>query len=475
MTVLEEIYRQSNLKPSSIALIDKKSQVSYSELWLHIWWVKQYLEKQYKIEQGDRVLIAANKNPNFIYSYFALQYLGAVSIPVDELIADDRLNLILNETKPKLLIGIESQSFQSISWKFQFDSQLELVQQIQFPDEDLLSEIIFTTGTTGEPKGVLLTQRNISASAENINEFLQNTCDDVELLALPISHSFGLGRIRCVLSSGGTLVLLGNLVNSKRIFRLIEQHQVTGIGLVPASWEYIKRTSGTKLAEYAEQLRYIELGSAPLSVSEKVDLRTLFPTTRVCMHYGLTEASRSTFLTFSDTEHLDTIGRSSPNCNVVVKDDRGRSVLGQEGEICVKGEHVTKGYLNRGSENLFFGEYFKTGDKGIQDKEGYITYVGRINEIINVGGKKVSPIEVEAEINSIRPDIDVVCVGVDDEVLGQVVKAYFLEKDREKINLNEIDKYLKTKLETYKIPTQYDWIEDIPRTSSGKIQRQKLN
>ena len=197
------------------------------------------------------------------------------------------------------------------------------------------------------------------------------------------------------------------------------------------------------------------------------------------MHYGLTEASRSAFMEFhEDSEHLASVGKASPNTEIRAFDDNGRMLpFGQEGEICVKGEHVTHGYLNISSNDIFHGdEYFRTGDVGTINADGYIILKSRIKELINVGGKKVAPIEVDEQLLKIDGIADCACVAVKDPegVLGEVVKAYIVKSEDKEISFEQIAEQLQGKLEGYKLPVQYEWIDAIPKTANGKTQRNLL-
>jgi long-chain acyl-CoA synthetase len=475
----EKILDWSLRTPGRIALIDKKSAISYEVLFRNIWSTKTRLEKEFSLEKGDHVLLAANKNVHFIYAYFAIHLIGARVVPLDEQIQAEKLSLIIQKTNPKLIVGLRLENdSRCCDFSIFEDNWLEEIpNKIDFPEADRPADILFTTGTTGDPKGVVLTHGNIASSALNINAFIGNNHKDVELLALPISHSFGLGRIKCILTTGGTLVLLGSIVNMKRMFRTFEEHKVTGFGMVPASWEYIQKMSGNKLADFAPQLKYIELGSAYMSPKDKRAIMELFPQTRICMHYGLTEASRSAFIQFSeDKTHLHSVGKASPNVEIAIIDQSGRHLnTGNEGEICVKGNHVTQGYRDLPKTNFFHGEYFRTGDIGSMDSEGYIYLKGRYKEIINVGGKKLSPIEVETKITEFDPSLEAACIGIQDPegVLGEVVKAFVVKNNSLK-TFDHIKEYLKANLESYKVPVVFEWIKEIPKTKSGKIQRQKL-
>ena len=481
MNTLEcNIHSWSVNTPNKIALIDKNKTFSYKALFENIWASKKILELEYGISRGDTVILAANKNVSFVFIYFALHFIGSKVMPIDELISHDRLKFILDNISPKLIIGLENKinNIKFIGFDCFIDLKTSIMPlDISFPNLEDDADILFTTGTTGEPKGVILTHRNIAQSAYNINSFIGNNHDDIELLAMPISHSFGLARLKCVLSSGGTLVLLGSIVNMKRMFRMFDENKITGFGMVPASWSYIKKMSGNKLAEYSNQLNYIEFGSAYMSAEDKMSLTKLFPKTRLCMHYGLTEASRSTFMEFNSSKnYLNTIGKPSPNVIIDIFDENGNKLSKEEeGEICIKGDHVSREYLNIETNDLFYGEYLRTGDLGLINNNGFIVLRGRLKEIINIGGKKLSPIEVEDKIKEFDPELEAVCIGIPDlqGVLGEVVKA-FVVKGNSICDLEEIDYFLKNKLEKYKVPVEYEWINEVPKTASGKIQRQKL-
>ena len=250
--------------------------------------------------------------------------------------------------------------------------------------------------------------------------------------------------------------------------------------MVPASWGYIKKLSGRKIGQFADQLRYIEIGSSFMSVEDKDLLCELLPKTRICMHYGLTEASRSAFMEFH-TEHdkLDTAGKASPYVEVAIFDTDGKRLpTSMEGEVCVKGDHVTCSYWNEPEERFaqdFFDGYFRTGDCGYLDAEGYLHLKSRIKEMINVGGKKVSPMEVEGILNSLPGIVESACVAMPDPegVMGELVKAFIVCND-EMLTDSVILAALRPRLEAYKLPAVIERVPGIPKTASGKIQRLKL-
>ena len=481
MTIEEQIFQNSLQKPDSVALIAGDEQVTYSQLWERCLLASTNVRRKYGLKKGDRIILAAAANIDFIYAYFGIHIAGGVCVPIDPDTNQTRYELIRESTKPVCSMGVlhKVEGYPVIPFSDVL-TECDKVDAYQQSDPEQIADVLFTTGTTGAPKGVALNHRNIAAAALNINTFIKNTADDVELLALPVSHSFGLGRVRCVLSKGGSLVLLGTFASMKKFFGQMKQYHCTGFGMVPAGWGYIKKMSGRKIGEFANQLHYIEIGSSFMPIDDKELLCELLPNTRICMHYGLTEASRSAFMEFhSEHDKLNTAGTASPNVEVAIFDADGKRLpVGAEGEVCVRGDHVTCSYWNETPERFqkdFFDGYFRTGDCGFLDDQGYIHLKSRIKEMINVGGKKVSPMEVEDVLKTLPGIEDCACVAMPDPegVMGEVVKAFIVCSDNMLTDAAIID-FLRPKLEVYKLPAAIARINEIPKTASGKVQRLKL-
>lgn len=478
--LLRAICSYANTQPSKIAIKISDQEISYAKLYENICKTASILYKL-DIRHGDKIILSAHKEIEFIYAYFATHILGATNVIVDPESNVKRLAYIEAEIQPKLCLGYSSELHLSKHYKelgIENEPMLRTTpENVVFTKNDI-AEILFTTGTTGSPKGVCLSFANIYGSASNINEYIKNTSEDIELLGLPLCHSFGLGRIRCNLINGATIIILNSFANIQQMFDTIEKEKITGFGIVPAAWAYIRKLSGKNIAKYANQIKYIEIGSAAMPIDVKKELVEIFPNTHICMHYGLTEASRACFLDFQDSPHLDSIGKAaSDKVQVYIANESGEEVEnGEKGEICIKGNIVMSHYLNpNDSEKAFYGDYFRTGDCGYMSSEGYIYLVGREKELINVGGKKVSPMEVEEAICAIGVK-DCICVPMKDPdgIMGELVKCYIL-KDGTDLTFAQISEKLFGKLEQYKRPAVYEWIDKIPYTESGKKQRVKFN
>lgn len=468
--LLNSIWAHARKAPDKLAVVFGERIVTYAELKNGILSAAAYLQGQ-GVCAGDCLGIVSKKGLDFIELYFAGQLLGAVNVVLDPEANVKRLEYIRSLTRPKIVVEEVPAAKPGVKNLPEIGNSVDLT-------VDDPAEIVFTTGTTGTAKGVVLTHANIYGSASNINSFIGNGPDEVEILGLPLCHSFGLGRLRCTLLKGATLVVLPNFANVKAFFAAIEKYHATGFGMVPAIWAYIRKISGKRIAKYAAQIRYIEIGSAAMPLESKKELCEIFPTTRICHHYGLTEASRATFMEYHECiDDLTTIGReASDQVSIKIFNEQGVEVPdGEPGEMCVKGNMVTRGYLKpEESATAYFGDYFRTGDGGYRGPNGNLYLVSRLKELINVGGKKVSPVEVEDAIIALGVE-DCVVVGVPDPagILGEVPKCYVL-KGGTGLAFDEIGAALVGKLEPYKIPAAWEWIDAIPKTASGKKQRLQL-
>lgn len=477
-TIEEQIFDKVQNIPDKVALISGDTEITYSQLWDYCLCAAEKLKQDYHLKKGDRVILSAAGNIEFVYAYFGVHIAGGICVPIDPDTNQTRFEYIEKSTTPVCVMGLlHNVKKETIPFTDVVNGTSKATYIV--PEQSQVADILFTTGTTGAPKGVALSYNNLSAAARNINAFIGNTSSDVELLALPVSHSFGLGRLRCSLSKGATVVMLGTFANVKKFFKEMARCQVTMFAMVPASWGFIKKMSGKYIGKFADQLKFIEIGSSFMPVEDKELLMSLLPKTRICMHYGSTEASRSAFMEFHTyKDNLLSIGKASPNVEIKIFTSHGTpAALGEEGEVCVKGEHVTCSYWNETPERFasdFYDGYFRTGDCGTMDAEGNIYLKSRIKEMINVGGKKVSPMEVEDILNTIPGIKESACIGIPDPgiVLGEVVKAFIVADDN--LSDEEIMQQLRPQLEVYKLPVEIERINAIPKTGSGKIQRLSL-
>lgn len=479
-SVLEVLVENIAKHPAKPALIYRGEEFTYEGVWNRILLASQWLH-EHGVREGSRVILCLPNGPEFMFYYFGVHLLRAIAVVVSPESTEETLRWIHADSKATLLLT-KSRGLQGPTSAFQVE---QIVSQNRFEGSipklrtEQTADILYTTGTTGTRKGVVLTHGNILSAARNINSFIGNGATDVEVLPMPLSHSFGLGRLRCTMVMGSTLILEDNLMYPPRVLNDVMEYQATGFCSVPAGFALILRTTGEMLGRAKDHLRYIEIGSAPMPVDQKRTLMRLLPKTRICMHYGLTEASRSTFLEFhSAPDALDSIGLPSPNVQIRILTDAGTdAAVNEAGEILVKGSHIMKEYWRNPELNqtVMVDGWLRTDDVGMRSKNGYLYLLGRKHEIINVGGKKVAPYEVETALNRFPGITESACIGIPDPdgITGEKIMA-FLVTNGSPVRFDEVALFLRQQLEPHMMPTVYEILQSLPKTSSGKIQKKSL-
>ena len=479
-SVIEMLGSRALSHPERTAIVAGDLHVSYGELWQRVRSVAQEFVRL-GVGRGDRVLLAAPSAPAFAFAYFATHLIGAVAVPLDPHAPKARRDDLIERVRPKLVLGEQDEALAG-PILFRAISELEgyLSNEAEFapPEAQSLSDLLFTTGTTGRPKGVCLTHGNLVAAASHINSVIRIGESDVEVLPLPLYHSFGLGRLRCNLIAGASIVLVDGFRLPGEIFAAIERHRATGLVGVPAGFAVLLRFGARGLGAFANQLRYIEIGSAPMPIEHKRALMELLPTTELWMHYGLTEASRSVFIEFHrHHEHLDTVGLRAPGVQLAIRGEDGSDQRGEAGQLWIRGDHVSPGYWDdpASTASNFVAGWVRTGDVARLGDSGFLVLHGRNDDMINVGGFKVSPDEIERVLSQHPAVHEAMCIGVPDprKIAGQVVRAYLVSTST-RASDEELSDWVAAHLERYKVPVEYRWTESLPRTSSGKPLRATL-
>lgn len=479
-SVVEQLARNATQQPTSAAIRDKSS-ISYGELWERVLAAADYFSNR-GVGQGDRVLLAAVSQPAFAIAYFATHLSGGVAVPIDPAAPRGRREQILESTDPVLAICSGPTPAVDLKCPIVLLDELRGLPTAQrdfdFPKPEQLADLIFTTGTTGRPKGVQLTHGNLAAAVNQINSVIQITEQDVEVLPLPLNHSFGLGRLRCVLTAGASLALVDGFRLPGEVFSALARHQATGLVGVPAGMAILLRFGARGLGAYSQQLRYIEIGSAPMPLEQKQLLMSLLPNTSLFMHYGLTEASRSAFIEFHrDRDRLDSVGLPAPGVQIDVRDDTD---LGDGvGRLWVSGPHVSPGYWQdpQLTAASFVDGWVCTGDMAQIDSHGYVRLFGRQDDVVNVGGFKVWPEEVERVLSEHPAVEEAACLGLPDPrgIAGQVIGAFLVGSVNQIQPADEeLARWASERLESYKVPVRFTWTSHLPRTVSGKLLRTAL-
>jgi len=446
-----------------------------------------------------------NNSIEMVTGFYAICAAGMICVPLDFELKSRNLDYIMNDcdiksifTSKKYLPRFENtQAFSALKIIlideniidnkvfFLWDEILQDTRRSEFPKLEISPSdpacILYTTGTTGLYKGVLLSHFSLSSAVKNINQFMQIKNDIIESLPMRLSHSFGLARMRCVFDVGGTVILENGFLRPEFILHHMKIRQANALASVPAGFAMLLELFPDFFKAIGPQIKYIEIGSAPMPMKLKNQLIEICPQARICMHYGLTEASRAAFLDFRrDNNHLDTEGKPSPQVSMKIVNKQGQE-LGHDtsGEIAVKGNMLMSGYWGKPelTNKVLKNGWLLTGDLGLFDKNGYLHLVGRKEDVLNLGGLKVAALEIEQVLLGFRGITDAAVTEflMRDKITSPRVKAYIVvEKPTSSFNLMKLKKYCLKELESYKIPSEFVIVDRIPRSSSGKIKRHLL-
>lgn len=491
-SVVQSIAAHAASRPDQLALIKGAQQVSYGELWKGIRSAAAVLSEA-GVRHGERVLLAAPSAAPFVFGYFGAHLLGAVAVPYDPLAHDARRDELMARTGARFAFAVQPAPQASVGTVRLIDELTAVSPRgdgvFPWPDLEWDADLLFTTGSTGRPKGVRLTHRNIATSTAHINAVIRTPEHAVEVVPLPLYHAFGLGRVRCDLVAGRTVVLVDGFRLPGEIFAAIERHRASGLVGVPAGFAVLLGWGARGLGRYADQLRYIEIGSAPMPEKHKQALMELLPRTDLWMHYGLTEAARSAFVEFHrHKDRLDSVGLPAPGVAISIRAPDGSPQSADEpGVLWIGGKHIAPGYWDDSdvSAQAFVDGWVRTGDVARMDRDGFIVLHGRNDDMIKVGGFNVSPDEIEKVLADHPAVREAACIGVPDPrgINGQVVCAYVVlgeagmpaaDPEIASALSADLSEWLRGRLEPYKVPVRYEWVASLPRTESGKLLRKTL-
>ena len=431
------------------------------------------------------VMIRCTQDCAYILSLLAVQLAGYVSVPLEKAASTNRIHEIMTDTGSRLYIGPSDPGLPNVRFIDiqDIDRVSSVPAQRSFTpvQQQDIAEILFSTGTTGKPKGIVITHGNNISNAENVIYGVNMKPDNRELIPMPLSHSHGLRRVYANLYNGSTAVIINGVTLIRQMFDMIEAHQVTSLDLAPSILSIILRLSKNKLHDYADQIDYIQLGSAPLPEGDKNRLMELLPDTRLYNFYGSTESGCSCILDFQhDQDRPNCVGKPTVNASFIFVDENRneiRATMENPGYIATSGPMNMKEYLNAPDLTASVCEngYIYTKDLGYRDEDGYICCLGRKDDIINCGGIKISPEEIETEALKYPSIKDCACIPVPDKMQGQAPKLFItLAVNAEEYSSSDFRKFLKHNLDGNKVPKKIEITDQIPRTSNGKIQRKKL-
>jgi len=485
--VFETLFHYARTTPDAIVLRHGKRTLSYAELAESVLRDVAWLD-QLGLASGDRVAIWGPKSPEQVSLLWAAMASGRVVVPINPLLKPAQVVHILADSGARLLVTdaarIAALDVPSGCRIETVDAQRPTVGKTTLPPvtSDHLAALFYTSGSTGPPKGVMISHGNLAAGAASVSEYLKLTANDRLLAVLPLSFDYGFSQLTTALAVGASVSLLDYLLPND-LKRIIEQDRITVLAGVPGLLIPLSRQRW--LADM-RSLRLITNSGGKLPVPTVRALRTTLPTADLVLMYGLTEAFRSTWLPPELVDkHPESIGQGIPRATVRVLDANGQPCApGQSGELVQGGPLVAQGYWNDPQRSA---QRFRpapagwpepeqktvvySGDRVRIGEDGLLYFEGRFDEQIKTGGYRVSPEEIETVAASFPTVHEVLAYGVEDALLGQKI---VLTVAPEHVDTEALKAHLAANLPRYMLPARIDCRPALPRSPNGKLDRRAL-
>ncbi len=494
-TLVKRVLFWAERQPDKLAVAFKKERLTYRELAEKMRTIAARLVRM-GIHKGDHVLFSAVSRPEMAAVHLGIQYCGAVAVFLDKNATPEDAALLYRESGAALLLTDRPMKEYGIACRIYSlkaiyntrpdgaEDAASLEAFYTMPGESELAELLFTTGTTGRPKGVMLTYKAVYHILNNTIEGIGIGKEERVLLPLPLNHSFALRVLRAVLYRGGSVILQNGFTFAKEIENNLNEYQCTGLVVVPASIETISRQMQGCFAEIIGRFRYIEVSAGSLSVEQRKRLTKQLPNTIIYNTWGSSESGGALFLNVteavSDPEKVRALGKPLSCVQLKFLDEAGNEISGgsgHPGRMAIKGDMQMSGYWGQEgltAETIKDG-WLLTGDMAYLDEDGYVYILGRVDDIINVGGEKVSPVEIENIAGEYPYIRECACIGVPDPkgILG-FVPVLFVAVKGNGYSGDDLQVFLKGRMERYKLPVKYIPVQEIPKNRMQKIDRKKL-
>ena len=483
-SIVSAVAKFAQERPERAAVIANDNQITYAELWKEIQGFAKYI-KSFGFPAGSRFIVKSDSDIWFAVSCFAIQLTGNVHVPLEKSIGVKGLEDVASQLGAAMVISntdIEG-SFVSVD----SDKVREIGQEnyeeglsFDFPTKEMTCDILFTTGTTGKSKGVVISHRAVVAVSENVQYGAEIPDDNVYLVPAPINHASAIRKLYVSMLTGTTVVLLDGFKDIRKFYSYIEKYKVTSILMPPAAVRMLLVLSKKELAKYSGQLHHIHTGSAAFPEADKELLCSLLPETRLYFAYGSSEAGCVSMFDYSQHKGLiSCVGKPNKNAHIFIVDDNRQEIKSSstnQGLIAIKGGMTMTEYFEEPEltkEVLVDGVVY-TNDMGYIDENGFVYMLGRRGDVISIGGLKIAPTEVENIVLRFPGIAECACFAVEDRMGGCVPKLNIVEEKGADVDINELKKHMASYLEAFKVPKLVAKVEEIPKTSNGKIDRKVL-
>ena len=427
MSLEDYLYQNAQRYPSKVAVVCGDQSLTYAQLW-------QAVERHsHYFRPHEVVCFRSSQDIDFLVTYMAVHLAGGVAAPLEH--------------------GMPDALFEEVCGRLREAS-------------DGIADVLYTTGTTGQSKGVMVSHRALIADAENLIAGQGFSHDLVFVINGPLNHIGSLSKIWPCIILGATIVIIEGMKDLNAFFRTLDYPaKKMATFFVPATIRMILQFASEKLASYAHKLDFIESGAAPLPQADMLRLCELLPKTRLYNTYASTETGIIATYNYNDGRCMaNCLGRPMPHSRVLIT---------SEGLIACQGDTLMSGYVGDPelTATILRDDTVFTSDIGTLDEEGMLHLSGRASDVINVGGFKVSPIEVE-EVAMSNPMVsDCICISAAHPVTGRALKLLVVTSLGQTLDKRSLARYLADRLEPYKVPMLYEQVDTIARTYNGKLDR----
>ncbi len=430
MQLEDYLLRNAQIYGDKTAVICAGSSITYTQLY------KQALAQAdtYSSLPGMGVVVRASQSIEFIVTYFAIHLARKAAVPLEK------------DTPDEIFYSITDQVNQSV-----------------IPAE--VADVLFTTGTTGKSKGTMISHSAIIANAENLIDAQHFSHDLTFVISGPLNHIGSLSKVWPVVITGGTLIITDGMKDQISFLTALGSAPKTATFLVPASIRMLLQFSRTQFSMLADNIDFIETGAAPISQSDMEELRKTLPHSRLYNTYASTETGIVCTYDFSTNECVaGCLGRPMKHAQLHIT---------PQGTVACSGATLMTGYLNDAelTATLLRDGVLYTNDHGQLDSEGRLCLTGRSGDVINIGGYKVNPVEVEGVALSYSSIADCICIPACHPVLGVVLRLLVVMSNGADLDKKALAQHLSAHLERYKVPTLFSVVDKIARTYNGKLNR----
>lgn len=494
-TLPEQLNLVAEKCPNWVALQDKFRCVDYGELNDKIARLASFLHHR-GVRHGDRIAIVMENSIEYAISFYAAWRVGGVVVAINPQARFYELENIINQCGAKALLfdrlsiddveqlkplGLTLISLQNNNVDGVANWQRALATEITdfnyLVGKDDLAQIIYTSGTTGDPKGVCLSHANLMSNVNAIIAYLRLNHQDSVLNVLPFHYCYGNSVLHTHLCVGAKVVLMGSMAFPQEVVRLLRNTKVTGFSGVPATYKLLLTRSDWH--SDPPPLRYVTIAGGAVDDSLKNDLlESVNDRTEIFIMYGQTEAAAR--ITWLPPEKLkskcNSVGIAIDDTKIEIRNQHNQTLAcGEKGEVCISGPGVMLRYWNNSTATgqVLVDKWLKTGDCGYLDSEGYLYLEGRYSDMIKVGAHRINPKEIEEIVDKLDFVNESAVVGVADKVMGQRLKLYIVGEE-DKANILALKKHCAAYLPAHKVPKEIEWLSNLPKTATGKVEKYKL-